>query len=891
MSHDVFSVKLLASGLARPVFVAAPPGDTKRLFIIEQRGQIRILDLTASPPALNPEPFLKLTGLASGNEQGLLGLAFHPDFSGNGLLYVNFTDATGMTVIRRFSVSATNRNKADPSTGQNVITVPQPFANHNGGWLAFGPDKMLYVALGDGGSANDPFNHAQDLGELLGKLLRIDIDGDDFPGDADRNYRIPLDNPFRATPGARPEIWAYGLRNPWRCDFDRKTGELYIADVGQDEWEEINVQPAGQGGRNYGWRVKEGKHETGLGPVAGLQLIDPIHEYDHNQGIAIVGGYVYRGSAISDLDGAYLFADATGSIWSLRHDGARVTELRDLRAELFANGGPSAISSFGEDASGELYIVNLMPGEIYQLVPQAIPLARATAAVAQPQGGRYRQLSWHRPTNALARAVAALAPATAFATPGAALPVAAHPITAAVQAIGFPEVPGVSAVEEARFLLQAAAEVEHALLVRYLYAMYSIDPSGGAAALAWVKKIRDIAKEEMGHLIMVQNLLLAIGGEPYFGRALPASFPASGVWDPFPFHLEPLTLGSLAKNVTAESPLPEQLGDEVRQRAEAAYRLANLAISAPPGGPTPAPPPVGVNHVGVLYARLYWLFQPNETPQGPWLMPMGPFPNRHLQPADFVGNLDRQAGTDETQGSSEEMHFNGKIYVRAIATAADALAALAFIAAEGEGWTMDPALESHFERFLAIFEEQARLGNAGWEPTLPVPTDPVTGDSTLPEPAEHSRITHPSSRMWAELFDTRYQMLIGELWLAMLLRRTDVDPTSKRSDIFGHAIYIEMKQAIARIARKLVTLPRKADAAGSAALRTAGPPFRLPDLASLPSDLDGWRQFLNQHIDSAGQLMAQLESPENPIPLTPPEKSLLNSLRTADTALKAAIEA
>lgn len=243
-----FVARQVVSGLTRPVFACAPDGDSSRLFIVEQGGRIRILDLTTTPPSKKPMAFLQVSGLATGNEQGLLGLAFHPNYSTNRTFFVNYTDTSGTTVIARYTVPAGTPDVADAASSRIVLKVPQPFANHNGGWLAFGPDGFLYIALGDGGSGNDPGNRAQNQGELLGKLLRLDVDGDDFPADPNRNYAIPTTNPFVNVAGARGEIWAYGLRNPWRCSFDRKTGELYIADVGQNEREEVNVQPAGQGG-------------------------------------------------------------------------------------------------------------------------------------------------------------------------------------------------------------------------------------------------------------------------------------------------------------------------------------------------------------------------------------------------------------------------------------------------------------------------------------------------------------------------------------------------------------------------------------------------------------------------------------------------------------------
>jgi glucose/arabinose dehydrogenase len=370
--------KKIASGLDRPLFATSPPGDTARLFIVEQRtGLIKILRLATG--TIDATPFLHVTGLnIGGNEQGLLGLAFAPDFATSGLLYVNLTkqavDAaglpTGPTVVRRYKVSATNPDVADPGSAQDLITIPQPFSNHNGGWIGFSPkDQFLYIGVGDGGKENDPLKTAQNPKLLLGKMLRIDVNHDGFPGDPAKNYAIPTDNPFVSTVGFLPEIWALGLRNPWRCSFDRQTGDLYIGDVGQDEVEEIDFQPASsKGGENYGWSLKEGTHPFQPVPGPAPTLIDPIDEYFHSDGgVTVVGGYVYRGTKISGLAGTYFYADSTGMIVSFRFNGTTLSEKTDRSLELFPTVGPSAISSFGEDAQGELYLINLIPGEVYAI--------------------------------------------------------------------------------------------------------------------------------------------------------------------------------------------------------------------------------------------------------------------------------------------------------------------------------------------------------------------------------------------------------------------------------------------------------------------------------------------------------------------------------------------
>ncbi len=362
--------KINNSSLSRPIFATSPPGDKDRLFIVEQNtGKIRILRLATG--AIDSIPFLQLTGLSTGNEQGFLGLAFAPDFATSGFLYVSFTNTIGTSVIRRYKVSTTNKDVVDPTSATDVISIPQPFTNHNGGWIAFSPkDKFLYIGIGDGGSENDPNKTSQNPTLLLGKMLRIDVTKDDFPADPTRNYAIPPTNPFVGKPGFLPEIWALGLRNPWRCCFDRKTGDLYMGDVGQGKFEEINFQPvASKGGENYGWSLREGKHA--FKPVAGAStaLTEPIFEYSHENGEqGVIGGYVYRGAAIPDLQGTYFFADLTGFVTSIAFDGHTVSNQVDRTNELFPDGPPSAFSSFGEDADGELYLVNLIPGEVYKIV-------------------------------------------------------------------------------------------------------------------------------------------------------------------------------------------------------------------------------------------------------------------------------------------------------------------------------------------------------------------------------------------------------------------------------------------------------------------------------------------------------------------------------------------
>ncbi len=360
----------VASGLSRPLFVCSPPGDNQQLFIVEQNsGKIKILQNGSILAA----PFIDLHSkiIATGNEQGLLGLAFHPNFDNNGFFFVDYTDTSGATVIERFHISS-NPDIADPASGQIILKIIQPYANHNGGMIAFGPnDGFLYIGMGDGGLGGDPENRAQNPDSLLGKILRIDINGG-IP------YGIPVTNPFYNESSPRPEIWALGVRNPWRFSFDRTTGDLYIADVGQNSWEEIDFQPSGSpGGENYGWRLMEGNHcynpPTNCDP--GNTLAPPIYEYDHSSGrCSITGGYVYRGCAIPDLQGTYFFGDyCTGQIWSFRYSNGIMTEFTDRTAELAPGGGLTInfITSFGQDNAGEIYFVD-QGGEIFKIVPDGV---------------------------------------------------------------------------------------------------------------------------------------------------------------------------------------------------------------------------------------------------------------------------------------------------------------------------------------------------------------------------------------------------------------------------------------------------------------------------------------------------------------------------------------
>lgn len=345
-----------ATGLYRPVSISHA-GDA-RLFVVEQPGRILIVDSTGRVLA---EPFLDISGrvLSTGNEQGLLGLAFHPAYSDNGYFFVNYTDSGGDTRISRFSVRPEDPDRADPTGEQSVLTVDQPFPNHNGGDIKFGPDGYLYIGLGDGGSAGDPQDNAQDLSQLLGKMLRLDVNGEE-------PYAIPESNPFAGDTTALDEIWASGLRNPWRFSFDRETGDLWIADVGQALIEEINWQPAGSpGGENYGWRCYEGSEVyNDDGCPQEEELTFPVHEYPHDPGghCSVTGGFVYRGSRLPQLEGHYFFADyCSNTLWSL------FEEEGEWILENHGNHPGNRITTFGEDHRGELYVAGRESGTVYRL--------------------------------------------------------------------------------------------------------------------------------------------------------------------------------------------------------------------------------------------------------------------------------------------------------------------------------------------------------------------------------------------------------------------------------------------------------------------------------------------------------------------------------------------
>jgi glucose/arabinose dehydrogenase len=348
----------VATNLKQPLFVTGAGTDNTRLFVVEKPGRIRVV----KQGKLLATPFLNITRVVNdaANERGLLGLAFHPDYESNGQFFVHFNDTSGDIVIARYTVSS-NPDRADPTTATVILTIPHREAsNHNGGMLAFGPhDRYLYIAVGDGGAGQSA--NAQDTTLLLGKILRIDVDGTS----GDRNYAIPTDNPFADGAGGLPEIWAYGLRNPFRFSFDRETGDIFIGDVGQNAWEEIDFGPQGQSGLNFGWDIMEGRHcfdppkdcdKTGL--------TRPIHEYSHDVGNVVSGGYRYRGQVIRALVGTYIFTDfGSQVIWGLKRNNRGKWE----RTVLLSANKQLNIASFGEDNDGELFAVDLVSGTLFRI--------------------------------------------------------------------------------------------------------------------------------------------------------------------------------------------------------------------------------------------------------------------------------------------------------------------------------------------------------------------------------------------------------------------------------------------------------------------------------------------------------------------------------------------
>jgi glucose/arabinose dehydrogenase len=379
----------VVSGLESPVTVTNAGDGSGRLFIVQQEGQILIL-INGN---ILPTPFLDISDLVSCcGEEGLLGLAFHPDYANNGFFYVYYNDNDSNIAVARYTVSAADPNVADPDSHHPILSQPHPGqTNHNGGQLVFGPDGYLYAGLGDGGGGGDPGENGQDLLTWLGKILRVDINGDDFPGDPNLNYAVPPDNPFVDDPNALDEIWAYGVRNPWRCTFDRVTGDFFIADVGQITREEIDFQPAASaGGENYGWDVLEGTfcHED-IPQGSCTDFLNggstlPVLEYGRAFGCAVTGGYRYRGQLYPQLNGIYFYSDlCSGTIWGAIQDiqGRWVSEV------LLESG--LTVTTFGEDEAGEVYVADYSGGVLYQIVgtgptPTPTPTATPTATTTPP---------------------------------------------------------------------------------------------------------------------------------------------------------------------------------------------------------------------------------------------------------------------------------------------------------------------------------------------------------------------------------------------------------------------------------------------------------------------------------------------------------------------------
>ena len=354
-SWPTLALTPLVSGLSSPVHITHAGDGSGRLFVVEQVGRIRIV----KNGVLQATPFLDITDRVSCcGERGLLSVAFPPGYAQKGHFYVNHTDSAGNTVIARYRLTA-NPDVADPNSEQAVLSVIQPYSNHNGGQLAFGPkDGYLYIGMGDGGSGGDPENRAQNPAELLGKMLRIDVETGN-----PATYTVPATNPFLGTPAYRGEIWALGLRNPWRFGFDRLTGDLYIGDVGQNQYEEVDFQPASSaGGENYGWRLMEGFHCYSPANCQTTGLTLPVVEYDHGQGCSITGGVVYRGAQYGRMRGLYFYADyCYGKIWGLRHAG-------NVWQSPMLYDAPFTIATFGEDEAGESYVADHSGGVVYRMI-------------------------------------------------------------------------------------------------------------------------------------------------------------------------------------------------------------------------------------------------------------------------------------------------------------------------------------------------------------------------------------------------------------------------------------------------------------------------------------------------------------------------------------------
>lgn len=372
--------RLFIGGFTYPLDMRQAPGDETRFYVVQKNGLVRIVETASGTPTILSTPFVSLSGIStsvssSGDERGLLGMAFHPNYQANGYVYLYYTAAsnTANTLVR-MTRSASNPLTLDPASRVTMMSWSNPFTNHNGGWLEFGPDGNLYLGTGDGGSSNDPGNRSQTIvNQFHGKILRVTP----TVGDTAPYYSIPSDNPFAGPITGDDEIWAYGLRNPWRCAFDRATGALYIADVGQNAQEEINYQPPGAAGRNYGWRCQEGTSCTGLSGCTcnGATLTPPIRTYLRNNtsgGYSVTGGRVYRGCAMPELQGTYFYCDyVSNNYWSFRYNGTTQTEFVQRNADFrTAVGGQtvSSVVSYAEDHNGELYVIS-HSGSIFKIIP------------------------------------------------------------------------------------------------------------------------------------------------------------------------------------------------------------------------------------------------------------------------------------------------------------------------------------------------------------------------------------------------------------------------------------------------------------------------------------------------------------------------------------------
>ncbi len=369
-SFPTISIESYVSGFDRPINIANPSDGTNRLFIVEQIGRVRIIE----DGSLLDEPFLDIRSKVSCcYERGLLSIAFSPNYRSNGHFYVNYTNKSGDTVISRFTVLSTDPNKADSSSEEIILTIDQPAGNHNGGHMEFGPDGYLYIGMGDGGGSGDPDNNGQNKNTLLGKMLRIDPEN----AIGSNKYAIPSSNPFYNQEGVRGEIWAYGLRNPWRFSFDSKTGDLYIADVGQFKLEEVNFQSANStGGQNYGWRIMEGTSCFNPSNCNKEGITLPVIEYNHSQGCSITGGVVYRGHEYPQLDGIYFYADyCSGRFWGLKRfdDHWQSTLLLTTQYQP---------TSFGRDKNGRVYFTDLANNTVYEIVGDTVPASGISSPTA-----------------------------------------------------------------------------------------------------------------------------------------------------------------------------------------------------------------------------------------------------------------------------------------------------------------------------------------------------------------------------------------------------------------------------------------------------------------------------------------------------------------------------